>query len=61
MRRARAAVVREPGAPFTVLEVELEDPRPREVLVRMTAAGVCHTDLGIQAGWPRRKYKKKKE
>lgn len=54
MRRARAAVVREPGAPFTVLEVELEDPRPREVLVRMTAAGVCHTDLGIQAGWPRR-------
>ncbi|MFF4470457.1 NAD(P)-dependent alcohol dehydrogenase [Streptomyces sp. NPDC001599] len=54
MRRARAAVVREPGAPFTVREVEVEEPRPREVLVRMTAAGVCHTDLGIQAGWPRR-------
>ncbi|MEU8734303.1 NAD(P)-dependent alcohol dehydrogenase [Streptomyces tendae] len=53
MRRARAAVVREPGAPFTLREVELEDPRPREVLVRMAAVGVCHTDLGIQAGWPR--------
>ncbi|WP_328660460.1 NAD(P)-dependent alcohol dehydrogenase [Streptomyces sp. NBC_00334] len=54
MRRARAAVVRVPGAPFSLREVELEDPRPREVLVGMTAVGVCHTDLGIQAGWPRR-------
>ncbi|MEV6162096.1 NAD(P)-dependent alcohol dehydrogenase [Streptomyces sp. NPDC052052] len=53
MRRARAAVTRTPGAPFTVLDVEVEDPRPREVLVRMTAAGVCHTDLGMQATWPR--------
>ncbi|MFB6554835.1 NAD(P)-dependent alcohol dehydrogenase [Streptomyces sp. NPDC056405] len=53
MRRVRAAVTREPGAPFTVRDVELEDPRPREVLVRMGAVGVCHTDLGIQAGWPR--------
>ena len=54
MRRARAAVVREPGTPFVLREVELEEPRPREVLVRMTAVGVCHTDLGIQARWPRR-------
>ncbi|MEV5518459.1 NAD(P)-dependent alcohol dehydrogenase [Streptomyces flaveolus] len=53
MRRVRAAVTQEPGAPFTVRDVELEEPRPREVLVRMTAAGVCHTDLGIQATWPR--------
>ncbi|WP_267717148.1 NAD(P)-dependent alcohol dehydrogenase [Streptomyces sp. CoH17] len=53
MRRARAVVVPEPGAPFALREVELEDPRPCEVLVGMTAAGVCHTDLGIQAGWPR--------
>ncbi|MFE9059832.1 NAD(P)-dependent alcohol dehydrogenase [Streptomyces mutabilis] len=54
MRHARAAVTRAPGAPFAVRDVELEDPRPREVLVRMAAAGVCHTDLGIQAIWPPR-------
>ncbi|GGJ38830.1 NAD(P)-dependent alcohol dehydrogenase [Streptomyces brasiliensis] len=53
MRRVRAAVTQAPGAPFTVRDVELEDPRPREVLVRMTAVGVCHTDLGMQATWPR--------
>jgi aryl-alcohol dehydrogenase len=46
-------VTREPGAPFALQDVRLEDPRPREVLVRMTAAGVCHTDVGIQAAWPR--------
>ncbi|MFE0804969.1 NAD(P)-dependent alcohol dehydrogenase [Streptomyces sp. NPDC058812] len=53
MRRVRAAVTGEPGAPFTLRDVELEEPRPREVLVRMTAVGVCHTDVGIQARWPR--------
>ncbi|WP_217253628.1 NAD(P)-dependent alcohol dehydrogenase [Streptomyces sp. AC602_WCS936] len=54
MRHARAAVTRAPGAPFTVLDVELADPRPHEVLVRMDAVGLCHTDLGIQATWPAR-------
>jgi aryl-alcohol dehydrogenase len=50
--RARAAVTEAPGAPFTLRDVGLEDPRPREVLVRMTAAGICHTDLGMAATWP---------
>lgn len=50
MRNARAAVVEGPGAPFTVQEIELEGPREHEVLVRMTATGVCHTDLGVRAG-----------
>ncbi|MER6346301.1 NAD(P)-dependent alcohol dehydrogenase [Streptomyces sp. NPDC001595] len=53
MRRVRAAVVEAPGAPFTLREADLEDPRPREVLVRMTAAGICHTDLGMRDTWPR--------
>ncbi|MCX5402085.1 NAD(P)-dependent alcohol dehydrogenase [Streptomyces sp. NBC_00102] len=53
MRRVRAAVVEAPGAPFTVRDVELEDPRPREALVRMTAVGVCHTDLAMRESWPR--------
>jgi aryl-alcohol dehydrogenase len=45
-----AAIVDRPGAPFTVGEVALDGPRPNEVLVRMVATGLCHTDLGVQAG-----------
>lgn len=50
MITTRAAVVEKPGAPFTVEEVTLDEPRAGEVLVRMTATGLCHTDLGAQAG-----------
>ncbi|MFD7699244.1 NAD(P)-dependent alcohol dehydrogenase [Streptomyces caelestis] len=53
MRRVRAAVAEAPGAPFTVRDAELEDPRPYEVLVRMTAVGICHTDLVMRDTWPR--------
>ncbi|MFJ8026803.1 NAD(P)-dependent alcohol dehydrogenase [Streptomyces sp. NPDC096311] len=45
-----AAVVEEPGAPFTLTEVVLDEPRVDEVLVRMVATGLCHSDLGAQAG-----------
>ena len=50
-----AAVLRERGASPTLEEVELRDPQAGEVLVRMVAAGVCHTDVayvdGEVAGW----------
>ena len=46
----QAAVIEAGGAPFTVHDVELDEPRPDEVLVRMTAAGLCHTDLGVASG-----------
>jgi aryl-alcohol dehydrogenase len=46
----QAAVVESPGAPFTLQDVELDDPRRGEVLVRMEAAGICHTDLTMAAG-----------
>lgn len=45
-----AAVARAPGADFTLETVELEDPRPDEVLVRVAAVGVCHTDLVAREG-----------
>ena len=45
-----AAVVEAPGAPFALEQVSLDEPRPGEVLVRMVAAGLCHTDLGVRAG-----------
>ncbi|MFJ8041789.1 NAD(P)-dependent alcohol dehydrogenase [Kitasatospora sp. NPDC096147] len=50
MISATAAVVRGPGAPFRLEPVLLDEPRPEEVLVRITAAGICHTDLSARAG-----------
>lgn len=46
----RAAVLSAPQTSFTVRDVELADLREHEVLVRMVATGVCHTDLGVWAG-----------
>lgn len=43
--QVRAAVLRSGSGPFTVEDLELEDPRSDEVLVRMVASGMCHTDL----------------
>jgi aryl-alcohol dehydrogenase len=48
----RAAVVEGQGQPFTMSEVELEDPRDDEVLVRMVATGVCHTDITMGSFLP---------
>jgi aryl-alcohol dehydrogenase len=45
-----AAVARAPGADFTHETVELDDPRPDEILVRIAAVGVCHTDLVAREG-----------
>jgi S-(hydroxymethyl)glutathione dehydrogenase/alcohol dehydrogenase len=44
-RIIRAAVLEGPGAPLRVEELELTDPGPGQVLVRMEASGVCHSDL----------------
>jgi aryl-alcohol dehydrogenase len=43
--KTRAAVVEGQSQPFTISEVELDDPREDEVLVRMVATGLCHTDI----------------
>lgn len=43
--RATAAVLEQPGQPFVITPVDLDDPRPDEVLVRLVSAGVCGTDL----------------
>jgi aryl-alcohol dehydrogenase len=47
-----AALTHAPDAPFTIEDVEIDEPRADEVLVRIVAAGICHTDLGIKKGWP---------
>ena len=48
--RIRAAVLHEPGTPVVVEEVELAPPSEREVLVRVAAAGVCHSDAHLADG-----------
>jgi S-(hydroxymethyl)glutathione dehydrogenase/alcohol dehydrogenase len=48
--RIRAAVLEEFGAALAVQDVELAGPGPGEVLVRLLACGVCHTDLYTASG-----------
>jgi len=48
--RITAAVARAAGAAFTLEPVELDAPRPDEILVRIRAVGVCHTDLVARDG-----------
>ncbi|MEA1648604.1 NAD(P)-dependent alcohol dehydrogenase [Nitrospirillum sp. BR 11164] len=43
-----AAVAHGVKAPLTLETVEIEDPRPGEVLVRVVATGVCHTDMAMR-------------
>jgi S-(hydroxymethyl)glutathione dehydrogenase/alcohol dehydrogenase len=43
--KARAAVFWGPGRPFTVEELDVDDPGPGDVVVRMSAVGICGTDL----------------
>src|ERR1044071_4580557 len=48
--KMRAAVLEEFGQPLAVQEVELAEPKAGEVLVRLVACGVCHTDLYTASG-----------
>jgi aryl-alcohol dehydrogenase len=43
--KIKAAVVREKSGPFKIEEIELDEPREDEVLVRVVGCGICHTDL----------------
>ncbi|MDR3484828.1 MAG: alcohol dehydrogenase AdhP [Bradyrhizobium sp.] len=49
----KAAVVRQFGRPLSIEEVPIPSPGPGEVLVKIMATGVCHTDLHAADGdWP---------
>lgn len=45
-----AAVFRDPAQPLIVTELELDEPRAGEVLVRYVASGLCHSDLHVIDG-----------
>jgi len=57
--KTTVAVVNEKGGDFSLEELELEGPRDDEVLVRIVATGICHTDIHLkdtlpdEMGWPR--------
>jgi len=48
--RITAAIARNPRAPFPIEDLELDEPRRDEVLVRVMAAGLSHTDLLARNG-----------
>ncbi len=48
--KIRAAVLEQFGRPLNVTELDLNEPRAGEVLVRLEACGVCHTDMYTASG-----------
>ncbi|GAA3952393.1 NDMA-dependent alcohol dehydrogenase [Gordonia caeni] len=48
--KTKAAVLLGPGEPFKIMELELDPPGPGEVLIKYTAAGLCHSDLHLTDG-----------
>ena len=53
--KTRAAVLREIGADWSVEEIELDEPKAGEILVKTTAAGMCHSDEHAHDGGRRRR------
>ena len=52
----KAAVLHQLGGPFVIEDVELLDPKPGEVRVRLAAAGICHSDWHMVQGDLRRPF-----
>ncbi|GAD18130.1 NADP-dependent alcohol dehydrogenase [Helicobacter fennelliae] len=52
-KKMKAAVVEQFGTPLVIKEVNIPKPRAGEVLVKIEACGVCHTDLhAVEGDWP---------
>lgn len=48
--KIEAMVINEPGGAFSTQSVEIDDPRPDEILVRIAGVGLCHTDIDASGG-----------
>ena len=46
--KIKAALIKAMGEPFEIEEVDLDDPRPDEIIVRIVGVGLCHTDLHMR-------------
>ncbi len=52
-KKMKAAVVKDFGKPLVIEEMPLRAPKPNEVVMKVVASGVCHTDLHAAEGdWP---------
>jgi S-(hydroxymethyl)glutathione dehydrogenase/alcohol dehydrogenase len=48
--KTRAAVLRDVGKPFEVVELELDEPKAGEVRIKFAASGLCHSDDHLRTG-----------
>ena len=48
--KTRAAVLRDMGKDWEIIELDLDPPRDGEVLVRFVTAGLCHSDDHLRTG-----------
>src|SRR6201986_1950472 len=48
--KTRAAVLRDVGKDFEIVELDLDEPKANEVLVRFVASGLCHSDDHLRTG-----------
>lgn len=46
--KIEAAIATNPESPLSITTLDLEPPRPDEVLVKMVATGICHTDIAVK-------------
>lgn len=46
----KAAIFKKANEPLTIEDVELKEPVEGEVLIKVLATGVCHSDAAVQAG-----------
>jgi hypothetical protein len=49
-KTCRAVVIEKPGAPWAIKDVPVEQPKSGEVLIKVHACGVCHSDSFLQQG-----------
>jgi alcohol dehydrogenase (nicotinoprotein) len=48
--KTRAAVLRDVGKPFEIVELDLDEPKTGEVLIKLAASGLCHSDDHLRTG-----------
>ena len=46
----KAALFKEANGPLVLEDVELKQPEEGQILIKVLATGVCHSDAGVQAG-----------
>lgn len=51
VHKIQAAILRKTGRPLKIESIEMEGQQDDEVLVRIVASGICHTDIGFVDDW----------